>query len=387
MTCDITPGPMSLSREQIAQSAAGKLRGGAAKLAQTPAVVGLDGFVDEIIAVVDKRHDTARYESVRTIDALAKKIAAAAGRSSNYELIVKQMKLGGNGPIMAAALANLGLRISYVGALGYPHVHSVFQPLAGSASILSIADPAHTDALEFDDGKLMLGKLTAFDDVRWDVLMARVGREKLEQLIGGAALIGMVNWTMLPHLSDIWRKMLDENILPAARSEGRTLFIDLTDPEKRTRDDIRQALELLTRFQQRVDVVLGLNLKESTQVADVLGIAMSTDAENAIEQTAAAIREKLNLSCVVIHPRNGAAAATQRQSARFAGPFVRQPKISTGAGDHFNAGFCVGQVLGMSLPESLCIGCAESGYYVRTAQSPGAMELADFIDNLPLPEE
>lgn len=384
---------MTHSREQTCRSASSKLRDAATRLTQSPAVIGLDGFVDEIIAVVDKRRDNARYEPIRTIDAFGKKISAAAGASSNYELVVKQMKIGGNGPIMAAALANLGMRIAYVGALGYPNVHGVFEPLASKAAeIISFADPAHTDALEFDDGKLMLGKLTPFDDVRWDVMMQRIGREKLAQLFGGAALVGMVNWTMLPHLSDIWQKLLDENVVsappPASRRGGQVFFIDLTDPEKRTRQDIREALELLGRFQERVDVVLGMNLKESTQVADVLEIEVSpSNAEAAIEQTARAIRQKLKLSCVVIHPRRGGAAATERESARFAGPFVRQPKISTGAGDHFNAGFCAAQVLGMTLAESLCIGCAESGYYVRTAQSPSAIELADFTEHLPPPEE
>jgi sugar/nucleoside kinase (ribokinase family) len=89
---------------------------------------------------------------------------------------------------------------------------------------------------------------------------------------------------------------------------------------------------------------------------------------------------------VVIHPRRGAAAATEHHSAKFAGPFVQQPKISTGAGDHFNAGFCLGDVLGLSLEGSLCAGCATSGHYVRTAQSPTILQLADFIATLPPPQ-
>jgi sugar/nucleoside kinase (ribokinase family) len=65
---------------------------------------------------------------------------------------------------------------------------------------------------------------------------------------------------------------------------------------------------------------------------------------------------------------------------------VQQPKISTGAGDHFNAGFCLGRVLGFSLRESLCIGAATSGYYVRTAKSPTAAELVEFTCSLPAPQ-
>jgi len=43
-------------------------------------------------------------------------------------------------------------------------------------------------------------------------------------------------------------------------------------------------------------------------------------------------------------------------------------------------------VLGFSLEESLCTGVATSGYYVRTAQSPSATELAEFVSKLPAPQ-
>ena len=124
------------------------------------AFVGLDGFVDEIIHVVDKREDAHSFARIPTIKALANRIIDAAGRSTNIELVPQRIKLGGNGPIMANALASFGVRISYVGALGYPNLHPVFSPLANKGEVFSIAEAAHTDALEFTDGKLMLGKMT-----------------------------------------------------------------------------------------------------------------------------------------------------------------------------------------------------------------------------------
>lgn len=374
------------SREQICQSAAQKLSAAAPQLGSVKATVGFDGFVDEIIAVVDKRHDFERFDSVRTISVFGGKITAAAGQSSNYELIVKQMKLGGNGPIMANALASAGLGVRYVGNLGYPNVHPVFHEFAQRSSVISIGEPGHTDALEFDDGKLMLGKITSMNDVNWDNLVSRVGgEEKLKNLIGEAKLIATVNWTMIPHMSQIWGKLLDRGYF-SRDGTHRILFVDLADPEKRNLNDIREAMSILTRFQSQVDVILGLNLKEASEICHVMGISMGGDPEKLIEQTARAIREKLNLHCVVVHPRRGAAAATKEGSAEFAGPFIEQPKISTGAGDHFNAGFCLGRVLGFSLEESLCTGCATSGYYVRTAHSPTAVELAEFVRNLPTPQ-
>ena len=376
---------MPFSRQQTCERTSAKLRDAAPKLASMQAMVGLDGFVDEIIAVVDKRQAQGQFSAVATITAFREKLEKAAGQSSNYELIVKQMKLGGNGPIMASALANIGMNVTYIGNLGYPNVHPVFQEFATKARVISIGEPAHTDALEFDDGKLMLGKLTPLDEVTWDNLLSRVGRDELLKIMSQSNLIGMVNWTMLPHMSRIWATMLD-NVIPTGERHSRKLFIDLADPEKRTQEDILDALKLLTRFQDQVDVVLGLNLKESNEIADVLHLEGRRDPEAAIEENARAIREKLNLACVVIHPRRGAAAATETESATFAGPFVSQPKISTGAGDHFNAGFCLGRVLGFSLEESLCTGVATSGYYVRTAVSPSALQLAEFIAQLPDPQ-
>ncbi len=376
---------MPLTRLQICELAASKLRAAAAVLPTLKATVGLDGFVDEIIAVVDKRHGQRNYAAVKTIDGLAQKIIGAAGQSSNYELVVKQMKLGGNGPIMANALASFGMNVSYIGNLGYPNLHPVFEEFARRATVVSVGEPAHTDALEFEDGKLMFGKLEPLEEVTWDNLIARVGRERLEELLGGSHLIGLLNWTMLPHMSRIWAKMLDD-VIPNRERHERRLFIDLADPEKRTQADILEALKLLTRFQDQVDVILGLNLKESLEIADILGLPGRTNPEEAIEENAVAIRRELNLACVVIHPRRSAAAATESESASFAGPFVQQPKISTGGGDHFNAGFCLGRTLGLSLEESLCSGVATSGYYVRTGQSPTAEQLAAFVAELPPPQ-
>jgi sugar/nucleoside kinase (ribokinase family) len=385
---EATPVQKSPTREQICDLTSRKLSQAAPSLTSIKALLGLDGFVDEIISVVDKRHSGPAdgFDPVHTIAHLGDKIIKAAGRSSNYELVVKQRKVGGNGPIMAGALASIGLDVTYIGNLGYPNLDPVFDDFAKKVHAISIGQPAHTDALEFDDGKLMLGKLAPLSEVTWDNLLSRVGRDRLKTLMEGARLIGMVNWTMLPHMSRIWAKLLDD-VIPNIERHHRKLFVDLADPEKRTHDDILDALKLLTRFQDQVDVILGLNLKESLEVADVLGLPGTANPEAAIEDNARAIREELNLNCVVIHPRRGAAAATaDGHSASFAGPFIHQPKISTGAGDHFNAGFCLARLLDFSLEESLCTGSATSGYYVRHAQCPTARQLTDFITHLPAPQ-
>ena len=375
-------------RAAVCTATAAELQRRLPNLGELTALVGFDGFVDEICGVVETRDSAAEFTSVPTIARLAEKIAAASGRSSNYEVIVKRQKLGGNGPIMADALAAFGLDVTYVGNLGFPDLHPVFSDFARRADVRSIAPPGHTDALEFEDGKIMLGKLETLDEVTWENLVGRLGAETFEHLLARSRLIGMVNWTMLPQMSRIWAKLIKDVLpsLPESRFGRRSIFIDLADPEKRTRSDIGYALKLAGKMQEHADVTLGLNLKEAQQVAEVLGVPTAEEFGESIEEVAADVREALGLSCCVVHPRSGAAAATADERATFFGPFVKEPKISTGAGDHFNAGFMLGRILGLAAEQCLCCGVATSGFYVRNAESPSGAELAAFAGALPEPE-
>src|SRR5262245_27274450 len=149
-----------LQPEEFREQTAARLMAGVERASRLRAFVGLDGFVDEIIHVVDKRDDATIFQRLPTISRLAERLAGAAGKSTNIELVTQRTKLGGNGPIMANALARLGIKVTYVGALGYPHLHSVFADFASNAEVHSIADPGHTDALEFDEGNLLLYKST-----------------------------------------------------------------------------------------------------------------------------------------------------------------------------------------------------------------------------------
>jgi sugar/nucleoside kinase (ribokinase family) len=94
------------------------------------------------------------------------------------------------------------------------------------------------------------------------------------------------------------------------------------------------------------------------------------------------IRESLEIHTVVIHPTAFAAGADASGATHVVGPFTAKPKITTGAGDHFNAGFCIGRLLGLDIAASLQIGVATSGYYVRQAKSPRLEDLKKFLQTL-----
>lgn len=132
-------------------------------------------------------------------------------------------------------------------------------------------------------------------------------------------------------------------------------------------------------------MILGLNEKEALHVGEVLSLPVPVghvlDHASAPE-LAAAIRARLEIATVVVHPTRFAAAANAHETASVDGPWIANPLISTGAGDHFNAGFCLGQLLGGDLAQSLQIGVGTSGFYVRSAQSPSRGELATFLEGM-----
>lgn len=361
---------------------ADRLERAAGQVGDLSAFVGLDGFVDEIVHVVDKRDNAESFQRIPTIARFAERIAAAAGKSTNVEMVPVKTKLGGNGPIMANALAHLGVKVTYLGALGYPHVHPVFKRFSELAEVHSIAEPGFTDALEFEDGKLLLTRTEQLKELNWSCVAARFGIDRLTARLAGSGLVAFVNWTMLPYMSEIWQRV-QTDCWSALGEPRRLMFIDLADPEKRTMNDLSAALDLVVRFQSRFDVCLGLNEKEAWELGKVLGFMAKPHTREGLAVLARELHDRLPVSSVVIHPVRYALACSTRQVTSVDGPFVSHPLITTGAGDHFNAGFCLGRMLGFDDALSLLTGVACSGFYVRTARSPSTLDLARLLRDWP----
>ena len=346
-------------------------------------LVGFDGFVDEIIHVVDKRMDSDNFTRINTIEDLGDRIIRAAGLSTNIELVPTIKKIGGNGPIMCNAFSMHNPKLTYMGALGYPSIDDVFKVMEDKVTLYSFATNGHTDALEFDDGKLMLGKMQSLKDVNYKNLVKTVGKENLIELLSNTDLLANVNWSMLPQLTDLWRKLIKE-ILPILpdRNNKPYLFVDLADPEKREDEEITEALHLLKEFGSKFKVVLGLNKKEAYDVANVLNLFDEQSLlhmQVSLEDLNVSLQEHLEIDCVVIHPVDRSCCVMNGEFFMEEGPYIAKPKLSTGAGDNFNAGFMLGLLLGLSPDQALLSGMSTSGFYVRNARSPKFRELYTFM--------
>ncbi|HYG33654.1 MAG TPA: PfkB family carbohydrate kinase, partial [Clostridia bacterium] len=169
----------------------------------------------------------------------------------------------------------------------------------------------------------------------------------------------------------------------AMKGPRRKLFIDLADPEKRTNEDILRALELIAEFQKYFDVILGLNEKESHEIGKNLGLKTNNNTPEGLQKLCQEIHLRVRVDTIIVHPTAFALASGPDGTALVEGPFTPKPKITTGAGDHFNSGFCLGKLLGLPTEKCLLTGVTTSGYYVRTAQSPSVTDLAGMLRNWP----
>jgi sugar/nucleoside kinase (ribokinase family) len=163
------------------------------------------------------------------------------------------------------------------------------------------------------------------------------------------------------------------------KTPRRVIFFDLADPEKRTREDILRALELIGKFEQHFNVILGLNEKEAYEVGEVLDIRPPDATPEALAEFCLKIAARLKCGTLVVHPVTYALAISNGKVDMVEGPFTGKPLITTGAGDHFNSGFCLGRLLGFDNQMSVLTGVTTSGYYVRTAQSPSIEQIAGMM--------
>lgn len=357
-----------------------ELRAHRAALSSKRVVVGLDGFVDTIVTPVGLRAGQGEnFTPITTITEFGQRILGAAGKSTNIEFYPRMDKLGGNGPIMANALLAHGARVTYIGALGRTAIHPVFASLAQHAHVVSLCDPAATTAAEFTDGKLMLGMMRSLDEITPEKIAAVMGADAYCDALGTADLIALVNWTMIPNMTAVFTDLVERVLPQATMRPGRRFFFDLADPEKRSRADLTFALNTIAKFEQFGRVTLGLNLKEAQQVFAALGFGVESESEQGLRTMAKKLRDHLDLTTVVVHPKESAACASRDGTYWVPGPYVAQPLITTGAGDHFNAGFATAEILGLTPEACLGVGVCTSGHYVRTAQSPTLSDIETFL--------
>jgi hypothetical protein len=334
-------------------------------------ICGFDGFIDTFI----------RVESPNTLAEFGRRTMEAAGISTSYPVSHGSDKFGGNGPLLAAALHDLlsgRAEVTYIGALGDAEVQPIFQRALGPKvrRIHTLADPAHSDCLEFNDGKIMLSDLAACAHVTWERILERVGPAALDELLRESDFVAAVNWGKLVNVGPVWENLAGRLRTLAVPAKKVLFFMDLAEFEQRPERDVRGLVASLEGITAQCRTLLSFNLKEAWQMAELFGGGfLGRKSPEAVLELTRTLRRHLDADWVIVHPNDGAACASARGSAYIPGPYCAKPLISTGAGDHFGAGVLGAALRGEDELGALLVGALASGWFVRTGQSPSLAQI------------
>jgi len=340
--------------------------------------VGLDGFIDKIMLPVKTRTGSGNdFQPYASLKDFGQKIQNSSGINTNVELVQKIEKLGGNGPLLANALLNFGLDVRYVGSLGIP-VHPLFQKFAEKTRAISLGNYGETNALEFEDGKLILGNTCALEQITYERFCQFVSKNDLINIYSKASLMSWQNWTMVIHMTEILSHILDDVWPEVEDSDDRICFFDLADPAKRMPNEVREFLSILPNFRNKGKVYLGVNRSEAAYISHLFGL----DIPKVINSDACVwvrnLQRCLNLDGIIMHCREGAIAAVRNEVVFETAQVARKLICLTGSGDHFNAGCLCGLLMHLPLEQCLRLGHITSVLYIESGQTPALESIKMF---------
>nr|MDO8111139.1 PfkB family carbohydrate kinase [Candidatus Sigynarchaeota archaeon] len=342
--------------------------------------VGVDGYIDSLYSLVAKRDSVDQFAIMPSMVDFGKKVNDTAGSSCNVERVLKKLIGGGFGPNIARALATLGAKIDLIGCVGKPD--EVFtKSLPSTVSFYSLADPGATCALEFNDGKVMLTDFANINNVTWDLIKKKVGKDKLIDLFNKADAIGQGHWSLVPHLNEIWAAWIKE-VFPSLKTKDRTFFVDPADMTKRSPQHIAEMMKQLEAINQikGMKVVVSLNDKEAIQVTKAIPAAGKIDTFQDYYTAGEKMMKHFNINGLIIHHPQFATISTKKESWHVKEGYTTKPRFTTAAGDHFNGGALIALASGLfNLDEAIIIANACTAHFVRTGISPDLDLLGNFI--------
>ena len=211
------------------------------------------------------------YLPVERLSDLGARIAAAAGLGTNMELVVERVKLGGNGPIMANALAALGMDDHlHRSARRGKHPSRIRRDRGAGKARQPGRAGAHGRAgvrgRQADAGETGAPARRHLGAAAWSAW----GRRNWSGSSAESDLVALINWTMIPGDERIWEQALA--ILANARRGGPVLFRPGRPGEARRRGAWPAAAACWRDFNPSARRSLGLNEKEALRVADALGL-------------------------------------------------------------------------------------------------------------------
>jgi hypothetical protein len=337
---------------------------------------GFDGFIDHIREGVDERSGPQRYESIGELGSLGDRIStsAAAGSSCTVEWIQNGTRIGGHTSHVGRAFMRLGFDPTLIGTFGQPPEDPFIEEF-DEDSLVSIGEPTYTDAVEFNDGKLLLTDTGTQPTLDWELIRDRVGLEQLAERIDGTRLFGIGYWAMIPSMPSIWDG-LRTDLWPMLDDPPECVLLDTADIRQLSTAQLEDGIESLRRLSESLPVLMSANRAETNRIADHMGKAPS---DRSLASAARIVREQTGVAGFAGHGTEEAVLATPEESVRARAPRCNDPTSTTGAGDHFNTGLALGWLEDVDNGATLVLAHAVAGYFVRNGQPPTYDELRSFV--------
>ncbi len=329
--------------------------------------LGFDAFIDHIVKPIKSGSALNPEAYFESMNAFGQFLSERDGMNCSVELQSCVEKLGGNAPITANALISLDVDCVCVGGFGLPEINPVFAELSERAELISVSNPGMTTALEFGNGKVMLGINKDINSLGFEHITERVSKQGLIEHISKSDLLMFLNWSELPRSTEIYKGFASE-VLPHVDGE-KILYMDLSDCARRDMSEVQELCEVIKALPRHIHVYLSLNRNEDRIVCGACGI----DADKPDEIRAQALVEALGLEGVILHRRERCHMTSKSGSGTSYTELCKTPAVSTGAGDNLNACICKGLLLGMSPLEIVEFATAGSGFYVENGYS-GSMD-------------
>ena len=340
-------------------------------------IAGFDGFIDTLVKPIRKYGTDGKPEFFNSIEEFGVFIADHSHRSTSIQYKILEKKPGGNMPNFVRAMDALSLRTSAVGMLSTEtgNIDPLFSTL-GKQRYSYLAAGTATN-LEFNDGKIFLSSANLLSADMPDVSNDEKILSRILKVFPGfpdaaavADLTAFLNWSELPFSQDLWNDIYKHAFEDAGTDKERLVFFDLSDTSTKKSSEIETLFSLIAKFSARCRTILSLNKNEALDIC-----VKTTGKKCSVPDAAELLYRRLSIDELIVHQHTESIALTREGMTAVECVFNENPKISTGAGDHFNAAYCLAALASFTVTEKLLFANACSGAYIAKGASPGLDEI------------
>ncbi len=292
------------------------------------------------------------------------KLEAIRKQEGGNIVVEQSMGVGGKAANCALALSSLGLQtylIARTSELGYKLLQYFTGGKVNISHVSENGKLAITTAIELPEANIMLSDPGPLSNFGPDHLSARD-----EELLRRADLVCISDWGLNDRGTELAQHVFHIVKRGKGKGEGKTFF-DPGDPSPKARieEEISSLVEMLN---SGVVDILGVNEDE------LLRYGQTNDPQKAVDSLRKVTR-------VDLHTKDHVASFHRNEETVKVPTFNVEPLRLTGAGDAWNAGNIMGDVMGLSDDLRLILANAVAAYYISHPQGkhPGIGDLKEFL--------